>query len=134
VDELGGAVAAIEQGFTQHEIEEAAYEHERRLERGEEVVVGVNRFAEEEPGSEEIELHRLDPEAERRQVERTERVRAERDAAAAEAALARVLAAARGTGNLLRPMRDALATHCTVGEICEALREEFGTYDAHNAP
>jgi methylmalonyl-CoA mutase, N-terminal domain len=134
VDELGGAVAAIEQGFTQHEIEEAAYEHERRLESGEEVVVGVNRFAEEEPGSEEIELHRLDPEAERRQVERTERVRAERDAGAAEAALARVLAAARGTGNLLGPMRDALAADCTVGEICEALREEFGTYDAHNAP
>jgi methylmalonyl-CoA mutase, N-terminal domain len=134
VDELGGAVAAIEQGFTQHEIEEAAYEHERRLESGEEVVVGVNRFAEEEPGGEEIELHRLDPEAERRQVERTERVRAERDAVAAEGALARVLAAARGTENLLRPMRDALAAHCTVGEICEALREEFGTYDAHNAP
>jgi methylmalonyl-CoA mutase N-terminal domain/subunit len=133
VDELGGAVAAVEQGFTQHEIEDAAYEHERALESGEEVLVGVNRFVEEE-GDEEIELHRLDPEAERRQVERTARVRADRDAAAAEAALGRVCDAARGADNLVPPMREALAAHCTVGEICNALRDEFGTYDAHQAP
>ncbi|HKO73966.1 MAG TPA: methylmalonyl-CoA mutase family protein [Gaiellaceae bacterium] len=133
VDDLGGAVAAIEQGFTQQEIEDAAYEHERRLESGDEVLVGVNRFAEQETG-EEIELHRLDPAAERRQLDRTARVRAERDAAAAEAALSRVLDAARGTDNLLPPMREALAARCTVGEICNALREEFGTYDAHHAP
>jgi methylmalonyl-CoA mutase, N-terminal domain len=134
VDELGGAVAAIEQGFTQHEIEDAAYEHERRIEAGERVVIGVNRFTEDEAGGEEIELHRLDPEAERRQVERTARVRRERDAAAAEAALAEVRSAARGAENLLPPMRVALGAQCTVGEICTALREEFGTYDAHNAP
>jgi len=133
VDELGGAVAAVEQGFTQHEIEDAAYEHERALESGEDVLVGVNRFVEEE-GEEEIELHRLDPEAERRQVERTARVRANRDAEAAKAALERVRDAARGADNLLPPMRDALAAHCTVGEICNALRDEFGTYDAHQAP
>jgi methylmalonyl-CoA mutase N-terminal domain/subunit len=132
VDELGGAVAAIEAGFVQREIEDAAYEHERLVESGERVVVGVNRYAEAE--EEEIELHRLDPESERRQVERTARVRAERDAPAAEAALARVRDAARGTDNLLPPMRAALAVGCTVGEICEALREEFGTYDAHLAP
>src|SRR6187401_3480128 len=78
VDELGGAVAAVEQGFTQHEIEDAAYEHERNLESGDEVLVGVNRFVEEQ-GGEEIDLYRLDPEAERRQVERTARVRAERE-------------------------------------------------------
>jgi methylmalonyl-CoA mutase, N-terminal domain len=132
IDELGGAVEAIEQGFTQHAIEDAAFEHERRVEAGERVVVGVNRFAE---GDEEtIELHALDPEAERRQVERTARVRAERDAAAAEAALARVRDVARGSENLLPPMRDALAAMCTVGEICDALREEFGTQDAHLAP
>ena len=133
VDELGGAVAAIEQGFTQHEIEDAAYEYEQRLEGGDDVLVGVNRFVEEE-GGEEIELHRLDPEAEQRQIERTERVRADRDAAAAEAALARVRKAAGSTENLLPPMREALALHCTVGEICNGLREEFGTYDAHHAP
>jgi methylmalonyl-CoA mutase N-terminal domain/subunit len=133
VDELGGAVAAIEQGFTQHEIEDAAYEHERELETGEAVVVGVNRYAEDQSG-EEIELHRLDPAAERRQVERTARVRAERDGEAVGAALATVRGVAQGEDNLLPPMREALAVGCTIGEICDALREEFGTYDAHNAP
>jgi methylmalonyl-CoA mutase N-terminal domain/subunit len=132
IDELGGAVAAVEQGFTQHEIEEAAYAHERQVESGEKTIVGVNRYAEDD--GEEIELHRLDPESERRQVERTRRVRAERDAAAAGAALARVRETARGAENLLPPMRDALAALCTVGEICDALRAEFGTYDAHLAP
>jgi methylmalonyl-CoA mutase, N-terminal domain len=132
IDELGGAVAAIEQGFTQHEIEEAAFEHERKVEAGEKVVVGVNRFVEGE--EEAIELHALDPEAERRQVERTQRVRAERDAEIAEAALTRLREAARGDENLLAAMREALAAMCTVGEICNALREEFGTYDAHLAP
>jgi methylmalonyl-CoA mutase N-terminal domain/subunit len=133
VDELGGAVAAIEQGFTQHEIEDAAYEHERRLETGEGIVVGVNRYAEDQSG-EEIELHRLDPAAERRQVERTARVRAERDGEAAREALATVRRVAQGEDNLLPSMREALAAGCTIGEICDALREEFGTYDAHNAP
>jgi methylmalonyl-CoA mutase, N-terminal domain len=132
IDELGGAVAAIEQGFTQHEIEEAAFEHERQVEAGERVIVGVNRFAEAE--EEAIELHSLDPEAERRQMERAQRVRAERDAGAAEAALTRLREAARGDENLLPAMREALAAMCTVGEICAALREEFGTYDAHLAP
>ena len=132
IDELGGAVAAIEQGFTQHEIEEAAFRHERQVAAGEKVVVGVNRF--QEGDEEAIELHSLDPEAERRQIERTQSVRAERDASAAEEALARVREAAQGSENLLPPMRAALAARCTVGEICNALREEFGTYDAHLAP
>jgi methylmalonyl-CoA mutase, N-terminal domain len=132
IDELGGAVAAIEQGFTQHEIEEAAFEHERKVEAGERVIVGVNRFAEAE--EEAIELHSLDPAAERRQVERTQRVRAERDVDAAETALTRLQEAARGDENLLPAMREALGAMCTVGEICAALREEFGTYDAHLSP
>jgi methylmalonyl-CoA mutase N-terminal domain/subunit len=132
VEELGGAVAAIEQGFTQHEIEEAAFTHERQVEAGEKVIVGVNRFSEAD--EESIELHSLDPAAERRQVERTQRVRAERDADAAAAAIARVGETARGADNLLPAMRDALAAMCTVGEICDALRREFGTYDAHLAP
>jgi methylmalonyl-CoA mutase N-terminal domain/subunit len=132
IDELGGAVEAIEQGFIQHEIEEAAFEYERQVEGGEKVIVGVNRFAEGD--EEDVELHRLDPEAERRQLERTRGVRAERDAGVADAALARVREVARGDGNLLYPMREALAARCTVGEVCNALREEFGTYDAHLAP
>jgi methylmalonyl-CoA mutase, N-terminal domain len=132
IEELGGAVEAIEQGFIQHEIEEAAFEYERQVEGGEKVIVGVNRFAEGE--QEEVELYRLDPEAEQRQLERTQRVRAERDAGASEAALARVREVARGDGNLLYSIREALAARCTVGEVCGALREEFGTYDAHLAP
>src|SRR5262245_2465504 len=129
---LGGAVSAVEQGVAQHAIEESAYEFERRVESGERVVVGVNRFVEDD--EEGMELHRLDPEAERRQVERTRRVRAERDAGAVETALGRVREAARGEANLLVPMREALAAQVTVGEVCNALRDEFGTYDTHLAP
>jgi methylmalonyl-CoA mutase, N-terminal domain len=127
VEELGGAVAAIEQGFVQREIEESAYRYSAEVESGKRIVVGVNRF--EEGGSEQIELHRLDPEVERRQLARTERVRAERDAAAAEAALAEVRRVAGTSENLLPPMREALRVRCTVGEICNVLREEWGTYD-----
>ncbi|MFL5967456.1 MAG: methylmalonyl-CoA mutase [Gaiellaceae bacterium] len=128
VDELGGAVAAIEQGFVQDEIEQAAFAYQREIEAGERVIVGVNRFTESE--TEPIELHRLDPEAERRQLDRTQRVRAERDASAADAAIDGVRETARGTGNLLPPMREALRARCTVGEICNALRDEWGMYDA----
>jgi methylmalonyl-CoA mutase N-terminal domain/subunit len=87
-----------------------------------------------EVDEEAIELHSLDPEAEQRQVPRTQRARAVRDAQTAEAALTRLREAARGDENLLPAMREALAAMCTVGEICTALREEFGTYDAHLAP
>ena len=132
VDEVGGAVAAIEQGFVQREIEDAAFRYSSEIESGERVVVGVNRFA--EGSGEEIELLRIDPEAERRQLERTARVRAERSTADAEAALATVRETARGDANLLPPMRDALRARCTIGEICSVLRDEFGTYDARRAP
>jgi methylmalonyl-CoA mutase N-terminal domain/subunit len=128
VDDLGGAVAAVEQNFVQREIEEAAFSYTQQVESGERVIVGVNRYEEHEP--EPIELHRIDPEAERRQLERTARVRAERDPAAAEGAIARVREVAQGPENLLPPIREALAAHCTVGEICNVLREEFGMYDA----
>ncbi|TMM29756.1 MAG: methylmalonyl-CoA mutase [Actinobacteria bacterium] len=130
VDELGGAVAAVEQGFVQQEIEQAAFAHTQQVEAGEKVIVGVNRYAEVQ--SEEIELHRLDPEAERRQLERTAHVRAERNAGEAETALERVRETARGEANVLPPMREALRARCTVGEICNVLREEFGLYDAQH--
>jgi methylmalonyl-CoA mutase, N-terminal domain len=131
IDELGGAVAAIEQGFVQDEIEQAAFRWQQEVEAGERVIVGVNRFTEGE--EETIELHRLDPEAERRQLERTARVRAERNPDEAERAVAAVRETARGDGNLLVPMREALRARVTVGEICNALRDEFGTYDAQRA-
>jgi methylmalonyl-CoA mutase N-terminal domain/subunit len=131
VNELGGAVEAIEQGFVQREIEDAAYRHNAAVEAGEKVIVGVNRYQEQE--SEPIELHQLDPEAERRQLERTARVRAERDADEAARAGAEVRRVAEGDGNLLPAMREALRARCTVGEICNVLRDLFGTYDAQRA-
>jgi methylmalonyl-CoA mutase N-terminal domain/subunit len=131
VNELGGAVEAIEQGFVQREIEDAAYRHNAAVEAGEKVIVGVNHYQEQE--SEPIELHQLDPEAERRQLERTARVRAERDADEAARAGAEVRRVAEGDGNLLPAMREALRARCTVGEICNVLRDLFGTYDAQRA-
>jgi methylmalonyl-CoA mutase N-terminal domain/subunit len=131
VDELGGAVAAVEQGFVQDEIEQAAFRWQQDVESGERVIVGVNRFTEGE--EEPMELHRLDPAAEKRQLERTARVRAERNAQEAERAIEAVRVTARGEGNLLVPMREALRARATVGEICNALREEFGMYDAQRA-
>ncbi|MCL4290076.1 MAG: methylmalonyl-CoA mutase [Thermoleophilia bacterium] len=131
IDDLGGAVAAIEAGFVQGEIADSAFAHQREVEAGERLIVGVNAFATD--GEAEPALQRIDPELERRQVERIRRVRAGRDAAAAQAALGRVRETARGSTNLLHPMREALAALCTVGEICDVLREELGTYDAQTS-
>ena len=129
VDELGGAVAAIEQGFVQSEIEASAFRYQTEVESGERVVVGVNAFTEE--GGERVELLRLDPEIERRQRERTARVRVERDSAAARAALDEMGRVAATDANLLPALREALRARCTVGEVCGVLRELWGTYDAH---
>jgi methylmalonyl-CoA mutase N-terminal domain/subunit len=128
IEELGGAVAAIESRFVQREIEEAAYRYSSEVESGERVIVGVNRY--QQAGGAQIQLHRLDPAIEQRQLERTARVRAERNAADAAAALAEVRRVAGTEENLLPPMREALRARCTVGEICNVLREEWGTYDA----
>jgi methylmalonyl-CoA mutase N-terminal domain/subunit len=131
IDELGGAVAAVEQGFVQGEIEQAAFRYQQEVESGDRVVVGVNRYVEQE--SEPIELHRLDADSERKQLERTARVRAERNPEETQRALDEVRRVARTDENLLRPMRAALRAKATVGEISGVLREEFGTYDAQRA-
>jgi methylmalonyl-CoA mutase N-terminal domain/subunit len=127
VDALGGAVEAIEQGFVQDEIEQSAFVWQQEVERGERVIVGVNRYAEDD--AERVELHRLDAAAERRQLDRTARVRAERNADEAARALNAVREAARGDANLLPVLRQALRALCTIGEICETLRREWGMYD-----
>jgi methylmalonyl-CoA mutase N-terminal domain/subunit len=127
IDELGGGVAAVEQGFVQGEIENAAFKWQQEVESGERVIVGVNKYTVQ--SEESIELQAIDPAAEQRQLERTARVRAERNAEEATAALARVREAARGTENLLYPMREALRVRSTIGEICGVLREEWGEYD-----
>jgi len=131
VDELGGAVEAIERGFVQSEIEQSAFEWQQQVERGERVIVGVNRYTEDDAAK--VELHRLDPDSERRQLERTSSVRAERNAEDAARTLEAVRDAALGEANLLPPMREALRARCTVGEICDTLRSEWGMYDALRA-
>jgi methylmalonyl-CoA mutase N-terminal domain/subunit len=127
IDSMGGAVEAIETGWMKREIEDSAYRIAKGIESGERVVVGVNKFtaAEEEP----VELLELDPELVQRQLERLKRVRAERDQAAVDAALKSVEEAAKGTDNLLYPMRDALAAYATLGEVSDALRRVFGEYE-----
>jgi methylmalonyl-CoA mutase N-terminal domain/subunit len=131
VDDLGGAVAAIEQGFVQSEIEASAFRYQSEVESGERVVVGVNTFT--EGTQEKVELLLVDPEIERRQRERTRSLRVSRDAATATTALDEVRRVAESDANLLPPMRDALSAGCTIGEICGALRELWGTYDAQHA-
>ncbi|MFE3163429.1 methylmalonyl-CoA mutase [Streptomyces sp. NPDC059224] len=126
VEELGGAVAAIEAGFQKGEIERNAYRIARETDAGERVVVGVNRFRldEEEP----YEPLRVDPAIEARQAERLARLRAERDRRAVGSALAALRRAAAGEDNVLPPMRTALRARATVGEVCDALRLVWGTY------
>jgi len=131
IDDFGGAVAAIERGFVQAEIEASAFRYQTEIESSERVIVGVNRFTEDD--SQRVELLHVDPEIERRQRGRLARVRAERDSAVCEQAVAGVLRGAESDSNLLPPLREALGAHCTVGEICGALREVWGTYDARHA-
>jgi len=131
VEELGGAVAAIEEGFQKSEIEKSAYAVAQEIDAGERVIVGVNRFTVDE--HEPYEPLRVDPAIEAEQCARLERVRAERDQAAVDAALARVRAAAAGTDNLLYPMRDALRARATVGEVSDALRDVWGVYTPTDA-
>ena len=126
VDERGGAVAAIDDGFQKGEIERSAYDDTRRMERGERVVVGVNRFQIDEDV--EPELQRVDDAVREAQVRRLQRVRAERDDAAVKTALDEVRAAAEGDDNLLVAMREALRALATVGEVCDVLRGVFGRY------
>jgi methylmalonyl-CoA mutase, N-terminal domain len=131
IDDLGGAVSAIEQGFVQAEIEASAYRYQNEVESGARVVVGVNAFTDE--GAEPVELLQVDADIEQRQCERTARVRSERDPDAARSALEEVRTVAESDANLLPPMREALRVGCTVGEICSVLRELWGTYDAQHA-
>ncbi|WP_329197699.1 MULTISPECIES: acyl-CoA mutase large subunit family protein [unclassified Streptomyces] len=127
VEDLGGAVAAIEAGFQKGEIERNAYRLAREQEAGERVVVGVNRFALAE--EERYEPLRVDPAIEARQCEALARLRAGRDGAAVSAALDGLRAAAADASvNVLYPMKEALRARATVGEVCGALREVWGTY------
>jgi methylmalonyl-CoA mutase, N-terminal domain len=126
IEGMGGAVAAIEAGWIQDEIHESAFRIQQGVESGGRPVVGVNRHVEEQ--DEPVEVLRLDQEAVRRQVERVRRLRKERDQSAVDRALASVEETARGTGNLLHPMREALKARATLGEVSDALRRVFGEF------
>jgi methylmalonyl-CoA mutase, N-terminal domain len=123
---MGGTLAAIEGGFQQRQIQESAYRVQQEIERGDRVVVGVNRFRDEVSTS--PPLQRIDPEGERRQVEGLHRVRAERDPAVWEAALRRLEDAARGDDNVLPAMIEAVKAYATVGEISNRLRIAWGEH------
>ena len=124
IDDQGGAVAAIENGFQMREIGDAAYRHRQEVESGDRVIVGVNRYATEEPPVEG--LMRVDEEAARQQVARLERLRRERDGEAARAALARLADAARSDDNTVPAILECVEAHCTLGEMSGVLREAFG--------
>jgi methylmalonyl-CoA mutase N-terminal domain/subunit len=128
VDGIGGAVAAIEGGFFQDQIHEAAFRIQRGIESGDRVVVGVNRFV--EPDDHPLELQRIAQEETARQIERVRAVRAQRDAGAVEATLRGVRDAAGSVNlvNLLPPMKEALRVRATLGEVSDALRDVFGEY------
>jgi methylmalonyl-CoA mutase N-terminal domain/subunit len=126
IDALGGAVAAIGEGFQQREIEAAAYAYATDIDAGARAVVGVNRFATED--SAEPEVLQIDPELEAAQVASLKQRRARRDAEAVATALAQVGETALGTGNLLYPMKTALLAGASIGEITEAMLPVFGRY------
>ncbi len=126
VEDMGGAVAAIERGFQKAEIEKAAYAVAREIDEGERVIVGVNRFTGD--GEEPYEPLRVDPAIESEQVARLTRLRAERDNAAVGRGIAALKAAAESTDNVLFPLRDVLRAGATLGEVCDALRDVWGQY------
>jgi methylmalonyl-CoA mutase N-terminal domain/subunit len=128
IDAMGGTLAAIEGGFQQRQIQESAYRVQQAIERADLVVVGVNRYRDDGAGDVVPPIQRIDPDGERRQIERVRRVRAERDAATWSASLDRLEAAARGDENLLPLIIDAVKSYATVGEISDRLRSAFGVY------
>jgi methylmalonyl-CoA mutase N-terminal domain/subunit len=126
VEDMGGSVPAIESGYMQGEIQEAAVAQQQAIESGERVVVGVNKFrSAEEP---EPVIFRVNTELSRSQIERLRRVRAERDTAKSDTALTRLNDTARGEDNLMPAILDAVRAYATLGEICGELRKAWGEY------
>jgi len=126
IDAMGGMLKAIENGYPQREIQEAAYDYQRAVEKQTEIVVGINRFQIEE--NETIPIQRVDARIEREQVERLRAVHEKRDANKAETALIKLAEAANGTENLLPKILDCVENYVTVGEISHKLRKVWGEY------
>ena len=128
IDELGGSVKAVEERFMQQEIEDSAYRYQREVEREERTIVGVNRYVTEGSDDPDMELHTVDETIRDRQTERLRELKETRDNAAVERALADLKDAAKGSENLLYPMKEALAELATLGEVSNTLRGVFGEY------
>jgi methylmalonyl-CoA mutase N-terminal domain/subunit len=131
IEDMGGAIAAIESGYYQREIQEASYAYQKAVDEGKKVIVGVNRFVED--GEERTAIFRPDPASERAQIERLNKVRGERDNEAVKASLTRLAEAANDpdgqvSENLMYPIMEAVRTYASVGEICGALRGTWGEY------
>jgi methylmalonyl-CoA mutase N-terminal domain/subunit len=126
IDELGGAVRAIEEGYIQREIQDAAYAYQLQVESGERVVVGLNKFQVEEGPPQG--LLKVDPAVGEKQVAALRALKERRDGARVKAALRGIDAAARGSANLMPPILEAVRAYATLGEICDAMRAVFGEH------
>jgi len=127
VEEMGGAIRAIEDGYYQREIAKSAYETKRQIEKGEQVVVGVNKYVEEEKDL-PIEILRVDPAIETKQVEKLKTLKRERNNSKVRETIIRVREAAENRENIVPPLIQAAKTYATIGEMCDALREVYGEY------
>jgi methylmalonyl-CoA mutase N-terminal domain/subunit len=127
IDELGGVIAGIEQGWFQREIGKAAYKYQRELETGRQVIVGVNRYVEEDEQS-QMDVLRIDMETEHTQVRELQELRRTRSRAKVDAALQRLGADARSSVNTMPAFMQAAEAYVTLGEMVDVLRAEFGTY------
>src|SRR5829696_1577347 len=126
IDELGGMVEAIKQNYPQREIADASFTLQEEIERQQRIIVGVNRYQQAE--KRQLEILKIPPELERKQIGRTQAVRARRDSEAVETALAELRDAAAADRNLMEPLLDAARAHTTEGEIVQSLQQVFGTY------
>ncbi len=126
IDEIGGSVSAIEQGYVQREIQDSAYKYQREIEKSERVVIGLNKFQVEE--EKPTNLLRVDPSVRVDQIERLKKVKAERDDEKVQKSLAELKQSAEGTDNLLPYIVNAVKTYATLGEICDVLRGVYGEY------
>src|SRR5215469_18369853 len=125
---MGGMVPCIQNGLIQKEIAAEAYRHQQRIESGEQVVVGVNKFTREEPERRQLELWELDPALGARQREELSRVKARRDISLVASTLEKLRDTARSDRSLMPAIMDAVRAYASIGEICGVLREQFGTF------
>ncbi len=126
IEDIGGVIPAIESGFFQHEIADAAYRYQREIDANERVIVGVNGYVMDEPL--EIPILKIDPAGEQRHLERLERIRRERDDGEVARCLQALESACRSDDNVMPPLLDAVRAYCTLGELCNVMREVWGEY------